>query len=117
MASKLPENLVKRPPIFDNPLRPTSATLALVDSALATSLGEQGASALTTGAPPVPMSSDATSPDAIDPLVHRFTVRLTDDQWKALHTASHERRMKGENTNPAELIRVLVDEWTARRST
>lgn len=117
MAKKLPENLVKRPPVFDNPLRPTSATLALVDSAPEASLAEEGASVLSTGAPSAPMSSDAESPDTIDPLIYRSTVRLTHNQWKALQTEAYARRMKGEKINPAELIRVLVDEWMARRST
>jgi hypothetical protein len=116
MASKLPDNLVKRPPVFDNPLRATSA-LALVDDVPASSKSstrEQGALVPSTGGAPLPSPEDALSPDAVDPLVHRFTVRLTDEQWKALHTECHLRRMRGANTNPAELLRLLLNEWITR---
>jgi hypothetical protein len=99
--SKLPSNLVKRP-AFDNPMRPTEEpSLAVVAST----------PAVAAGPPTLPNGETDTEEDA---LIHRVSVRFTDEQWKALHTACYERKLRGERINAAEMLRQIVDEWMAR---
>ena len=113
MPPRLPSNLVKAP-VFDNPMRPTSvAVMPLVPSGAS----EEGR-ALERPAPAESHAEDlersGTQKEDDEALIHRMSVRFTDDQWKALQTASYQRRMRGERMNIAELLRELVDEWMGR---
>ncbi len=94
--AKLPANLVKRPAVFDNPLRSTTTPQLTVASATLNSTEDED----------VPVQGIAPEAE-----IHRVSVRFTDSQWKALQTACHSRRMTGAHTNVASMLRELVDEW------
>jgi hypothetical protein len=112
--AKLPGNLVKAPQ-FDNPLRPTVPTGKVLS--LAEEHAEPTSITTPTVAAPAPAPAqelDATpAPATEEALVHRQSIRFTDDQWKALQSECHRRRMNGEHTNVAELLRIIVDDWRA----
>jgi hypothetical protein len=60
---------------------------------------------------------DQSAPVALVPAVgddaypYRLTGRFTERQWKALQSECHKRRMEGQRTNAADLLRVIVDDW------
>lgn len=114
--AKLPSNLVKKP-LFDNPMRPTEERkLSVVNAELeAVSVdpapGEVDA-VETLSRPSVEAAAEREGEGA---LVHRVTVRFTDEQWKALQTVCHERRLRGEHVSVAELVRKIVNDWHVRR--
>jgi hypothetical protein len=112
---KLPGNLAKVPQ-FDNPLRPTLPTAKVLP--IATDQPEAAPAPVANAAPAVE-ATEIQQPQAVaaaaeEALVHRMSVRFTDDQWKALQSECHRRRMLGEHINVAELLRILVDDWRNR---
>jgi hypothetical protein len=134
-VSKLPSNLVKPPPAFDNPLRPTVPTekpakhqpkaVAVEHSPETKTKADSRVEELeVAGAAKAqePALAAATAPSETSPQSneggaqeeYRVTARFNDEQWRALQTECHERRMKGKRMNVAELLRQIVDEWRAR---
>lgn len=101
--AKLPANLVKTP-VFDNPLRPTNTGPIAVPELPRVVTKEDGESVAT-----VIPSTEVS--DGADELAYRISARFTEEQWRALQMACHDRRMKGQRINVAELLREIVDEW------
>jgi hypothetical protein len=129
---KLPDNLVRKPPAFDNPLRRTTPAHAEnvlpAEAALSASettapsynldVGEVrgGAGA---GGIVIPFAgsvrSDSQPEAAAIPMNHRITVRIDDATRCALEAECHRRRIAGEKTNVSEIARGLLAQWAGQR--
>lgn len=116
---KLPANLVRpAPPVFDNPLRRTTATppAPLIDSAEGSSDDVPKADAQVIALPVPPMPSPTLKAEAEAPgLNARITVRIDDSVFVALQTECYQRRIRGEKTNVAELAREILGSWAQQR--
>ena len=99
--AKLPKELVQAPS-FDSPLRRTSAPELTVVS-------EAGKPANTPNQ--VLKPTQERQLDSEPELLHRVTVRLSQQQWEAVQTESFRQRMLGRKTNASALIREIVDSW------
>lgn len=123
--NKLPANFVKKPN-FDSPLRRTDGPeLSVVEtheSGLVVGEG-QGAAALGPEASlPAAKRVKARTPkrrkkpqaDESTELTYRTTLRLSQEDYEALETECHARRLAGQRTNVAELLREIVAGWTRK---
>jgi hypothetical protein len=141
--SRLPANLVQAPK-FDSPLRRTEPSpaseeaaievepdvamdaepeveakskLAVIEAPIAKPVKSAPAKvakpkAKAAAAMPAKVASEAV----VEELVHAMTLRLTQEQFEAVQTECFHRRMARDKTNPAALVREILDEWIAKRA-
>lgn len=114
---KLPSNLVRpAPPVFDNPLRRTTApSTSSPELAEGSTDDHPVVDAAIIALPLPPVAPTAPSTDAAN-LNARITVRIDDSVFVALQTECYQRRIRGEKTNVAELAREILGSWAQRRS-
>jgi hypothetical protein len=116
---KLPANLAKAP-IFDNPLRRTTAHPAQTEPANEAPNSEPKEATV------IAMHAPAPAPEPAAPMrdnrdedaalmISRITVRIDEAIHVALQTECYERRLRGEKTNVAEIAREVLGAWARRR--
>mgnify|MGYP003635208913 CR=1 FL=1 len=127
--SKLPTNMLSTPN-FDSPLRRTGQGAKVIASptsplvpALKSVEGGAAKPKVTSARKRAPkpekvvpeLEARATSESPEEALEQRFSLRLTQDQFRALETHVFERKMTGAKINAASLMREILDEWIAAK--
>ncbi len=128
--SKLPSNMLATPK-FDSPLRRTEgqgaaapkiplnapALKSVEGGAAKAQESKPKASAARKRAPkPAVSNVDVAQASPEEALDQRFSLRLTQEQFRALETRVFERKMAGDKLNAASLLREILDAWVVAQS-